>query len=443
MSLPQLYEFNHSILLICLSIHCLFGASVFWIVGQHLRHRRRAVAAEEALLASPLPPDSALPQVLIQLPTFNEGPLIGRITNAVANIDWPHERLHVQILDDSTDGSLAHSERAVTRLRDSGIKAELLVRSHRDGFKAGALAEGLLCSNERFVAILDADYVPEPDFLRCCMRPLLMDSNLCLVQARCDYLNGSENVLTYAQQRILDGHFAVEQTARNWSGHVMPFNGTCGIWRRDAIDDAGGWQGDTLAEDLDLSYRAQIRGWRTLFLASVAVRGELPTSLASWRVQQFRWTKGFAEVGRKLLGPIWRSRLSLSQKLISSVHLGSGMLGPLLALTLTTALIEFTVGRGPTWPVIALAALSLLEGVIVGPALLFLTGQILLRRSSFASEFSRLPTVLCLQIVVGLANFTGALEALFGLGTPFQRTPKDATQSANVNQSEYAPGARS
>ncbi len=439
MSLPQLIALNHSILLACLTVHCLLGASVFWIVGQHLRHRRSALAAERELLRQPLPPDDALPGVLVQLPTYNEGALIARVAGAVGRLDWPSNCLHVQILDDSTDQSVAHSEKAVASLRAQGIKADLVTRPHREGYKAGALAEGLLRSDEEFVAILDADYIPEPDFLRSCMCPLLHDPGLGLVQARCDYLNGSENMLTAAQQRILDGHFAIEQAARSWSGQVVPFNGTCGIWRRRAIEEAGGWQGDTLAEDLDLSYRAQIRGWRALFLASVPVRGELPRSLGTWRVQQFRWTKGFAEVGRKLIGPVWRSQLSVGQKLVSTVHLGSGVLGPLLAITLITAALDFTVGYGPTWPALTLIALSLLEGVIAGPALLLVTGQVLVRGANLAEELVQLPIVLGLQVMIGLANFTGALEALFGFGTPFQRTPKDATETTIVSQSEYAP----
>src|SRR5947209_3019918 len=180
------------------------------------------------------------------------------------------------------------------------------------------------------------------------MRPMLDDAALAFVQARCDYINGAENQVTWSQQRILDAHFAIEQAARNWSGHLMPFNGTCGIWRRRAIETAGGWQGDTLAEDLDLSYRAQLRGWRALFLSSVTVKGELPATLSVWHQQQFRWTKGFAEAARKLLPQIWRSRLSLRQKIVSTLHLGGGMLGPLAAVTVVTGAIDLIFGEGPT-----------------------------------------------------------------------------------------------
>ncbi len=316
-----------------------------------------------------------------------------------------------------------------------------MVRNHRAGFKAGALAEGLGRSDHPFVAILDADYIPDPDFLRACMRPLLHDDQLGFVQARCDYLNAGDNSMTRSEQRILDAHFAVEQAARNWSGQVMPFNGTCGIWRRAAIDAAGGWQGDTLAEDLDLSYRAQLLGWRALFFTTVAVKGEIPHSMGVWRRQQFRWTKGFAEVGRKLLWPVWRSQLRIGQKLVSTLHLGGGMLGPLVALTVATAAIDLTLGYGLTWPVAALVALSLLEGAIIGPSLLMLTGQVFVRGSNPGAELVRLPAALGLQIATGIANFGGAVEALFGRSSAFERTPKIAQHP--IPQSPYAPGTRS
>jgi cellulose synthase/poly-beta-1,6-N-acetylglucosamine synthase-like glycosyltransferase len=440
MHFSQFFGIDHAIFLSCLAIHCVFGASVFWIVAQYLRYREPALKKEAEFLRLPLAPDSELPDVLIQLPTFNEGSLIARIGKAVLALDWPHDRLHVQILDDSTDGSISHSQATAAALREAGIAAEVIARNHRTDFKAGAMAEGLRRSDEAFVAILDADYVPEPDFLRACMRPLLTDTNLAFVQARCDYLNAGENAVTYAQQRILDAHFAIEQAARNWSGQLMPFNGTCGVWRRAAIDSAGGWRGDTLAEDLDLSYRAQLLGWQVLFLATVAVKGELPGCMGVWRQQQFRWTKGFAEAGRKLLWPVWRSRLSLGQKLVSTLHLGGGMLGPLLVLTLLTGTIDLTIGYGPTWSSISLLALSLLGGAIIGPAVLMLTGQIMARGSTLASEIPGLPRVIGMQIANGLANLGGAVEALTGRATVFERTPKSPEDGI---QGYYAPRTRS
>ncbi|HEX3665257.1 MAG TPA: glycosyltransferase [Rhizomicrobium sp.] len=435
MSFSLFSGLDHAIFLSCLAIHCLFGASVFWIAFQYLRYRTGALAREAHLLQLPLPPDSELPQVLIQLPTFNEGALIERIGRCVEALDWPCDRLQVQILDDSTDASVAHSQKTAASLRRAGIAAEVVRRTNRDGFKAGALAEGLHRSQAPFAAILDADYMPEPGFLRACMRPMLNDAHLGFVQARCDYLNAGENNVTYAQQRILDAHFAVEQPARNWSGNLMPFNGTCGVWRRAAIDAAGGWQGDTLAEDLDLSYRAQLRGWRALFLSGVAVRGQLPDSMGVWRQQQFRWTKGFAEGGRKLLWPVWSSRLPLGQKIVCTLHLGGGMLGPLFVVTLITGLVDLFVGYGPTRASVSLLAFSLLGGAIIGPAMLMLIGQIMARGSTLSFELPRLPRVLEMQIANGLANLGGAVEALLGRTTAFERTPKTSEDGI---QGQYA-----
>ncbi len=421
-----LFDLDHAAFLLCLSLYCVLGTSYFWILFAYLSNRGRGEADEAGILSRPLPRDDALPCVLVQLPTFNEGSLILRVAEAVAALDWPRDKLHVQILDDSTDGSFADCERAAAAIRARGIGAMAVHRDDRRGFKAGALAEGLSRSREPFIAMLDADYVPRPDFLKNCMRPLLHDEKLALVQARCDYLNGEENLVTRTQQRILDAHFLVEQAARCWSGQIVPFNGTCGVWRRAAIEDAGGWHGDTLAEDMDLSYRVQLKGWRSLFLASVTVPGELPRTLDAWRRQQFRWTKGSAEVTRKLLAAVWRAPLRLDRKLVSTLHLGGGLFGFVFGLTVATGLIDVAIGDGPTKVSIALLVLLAIEG-IGGPASLELVGQRFARGASVLPELRLLPQVTGLRLGVGLANVGGAAEALFGHGSEFVRTPKKGT----------------
>ena len=438
-----LFALNHVIFLACLGVHSALATSAFWLALRFLRERRTALEREGRLLSRSLPADEILPDILLQLPTFNERGLIRRAAEAAKHLDWPHHRLHVQVLDDSTDArSRTEARTAVAALCDAGIDATLIARDTRTGFKAGALAAGLACSSAEFVAILDADYVPAQDFLRLCMRAMLSDERIGFVQARCDYLNAGENTTTWSQQRILDAHFAVEQAARNWSGHLMPFNGTCGIWRRAAIEDAGGWSDDTLAEDLDLSYRAQVKGWRALFLSSVPVRGELPGTLSVWRRQQFRWTKGFAEGGRKLLPRVWRSRLSLVQKLVSTVHLASGMLGPLAMVTVVAGVIDLLFGYGPTWPSTILLLWSLLGGAIIGPALLMVIAQTSVRGSSVLYELPRLPRVLYLQIATALGNIGGAIDALAGRASVFERTPK-GTNTLSASPGRYATRARS
>lgn len=439
-----LFALNHTVFLICLGVHCVLGTSAFWLAGSYLRRRSEALAREKRLFSVALPADANLPDVLVQLPTFNERNLILRAARATATLDWPHHRLHVQVLDDSTDAeSRAAAQAAVAALRESGIDAALIARDGRRGFKAGALAAGLDRSSAEFIAILDADYIPEPDFLRLCMRAVFNDDRVGFVQARCDYLNAGENRITWSQQRILDAHFAVEQAARNWSGNVMPFNGTCGVWRRAAIAGAGGWSSDTLAEDLDLSYRAQIKGWHAQFLSTVAVKGELPGSLSVWRQQQFRWTKGFAEGARKLLPRVWCSSLSPTQKLVSTMHLASGMLGPLAAVTVVTGMIDLLFGYGPNWASTTLLLWSLVGGAIIGPALLMVVAQIFVRGSSVLYEIRHLPRVLFLQIATALGNVGGAVEALVGHASAFERTPKGAATILSPDRRRYATRTRS
>ena len=226
------------------------------IVWLHLRHKRDGLQREQEILAVPLLADAALPAVIVQIATFNEGMLIWRVLAAVTAFDWPRDRLRVQVLDDSTDESAEIARTAVRDFQRRGHNVALVQRSRRSGFKAGALKAGLACSSEPFIAIFDADYVPRSDFLRLTMRPLLADPNLAFVQARCDFLNGPDNRVTRAQQVMLDSHFGVEQAARSWAGQFLPFNGTCGVWRRSAIDAAGGWHGDTF----DRGSRPQLSG---------------------------------------------------------------------------------------------------------------------------------------------------------------------------------------
>lgn len=222
----------------------------------------------------------------------------------------------------------------------------------------------------------------------------------------------------------------------------MPFNGTCGIWRRAAIESVGGWSSDTLAEDLDLSYRAQLKGWRAQFLSTVAVKGELPGTAAVWRRQQFRWTKGFAEGARKLLPRVWRSRLPLPQKLICTLHLAGGILGPLAGVTVVSGAIDLLLGYGPTLASLTLLLWSLIIGAVVGPATLMVIAQTSVRGSSTLQEIVRLPRVLFLQIATGLGNIGGAIDALAGRTSAFERTPKGA-RTILSNSSAYASRTRS
>jgi len=393
------------------------------IVGLHLFHRRRALAKEEALLAEPLPPAALLPRVMVQLPIYNERNVIDRLIEAAAAIDWPKDRLEIQVLDDSTDDTTELARIAVERVRARGIDAKLVRRADRSGFKAGALRYGLTQSDAEFVAIFDADFLPQRDFLTRCILPLLAEPRLALVQARWEHLNARENLLTRAQALALDAHFAVEQSARAWSNLYMPFNGTCGLWRRRAIDDAGGWHADTLTEDLDLSYRVHLKGWRTTILLGVGVPGELPDGLAAWRAQQHRWNKGFAQCSRKLIGPIWRSHFPWWRKLAATCHLGQCFFSPLALIALANALGSLLLSHQQPLALILLGCLA--TGLGAGSVLLMTwLAQRRLHRLGLGEFIAAYLSVLALNAGLAFANAKAVTEGLLGLRSGFVRTPK-------------------
>lgn len=283
------------------------GCIALWIVilgltgllRIHLRLRAVGMEREAQLLAQPLPPDSKLPHVVVQIPVFNEGAIVERAVASAARLNWPRDRLHIQVCDDSTDSTTRFAQEAVAKARASGVDAAVIHRTNRSGFKAGALNAAQAVSAHGYFAILDVDFIPNPDFLRRCMTVLLAQREVAFVQAKPVFFNAGENVLTRAQAVLLDFHYGLEQPTRYWSGQALPFNGTGGIWRREAIEAGGGWSGDTLTEDWDLSYRALLAGWRGFFAASVVVPGELPTDLRIWAAQQRRWFAGMGEVAWK------------------------------------------------------------------------------------------------------------------------------------------------
>ncbi|GAA0553403.1 cellulose synthase/poly-beta-1,6-N-acetylglucosamine synthase-like glycosyltransferase [Rhizomicrobium palustre] len=265
-------------------------------------------------LRRPTLPDAALPPVLVQLPVRNEGPLAVRVAVAAAEMDWPQDKLHIQVLDDGDEEAHESLKHAILAAIPPGTRIDVLRRGERTGFKAGNLSFGLAQSDEPFIAMFDADFAPEPDFLRRMMPVLIGDDGLAFVQSRWGHANRDANWLTRAQGLLLDSHFAVEQEARFRAGLPLSFNGSGGIWRRAAIDSVGGWHGDTLTEDLDLSVRCCLKGWRSAFAADVVAYGELPESAAAWRSQQGRWTKGHAQCAKKLLPMVWQSELPLALK---------------------------------------------------------------------------------------------------------------------------------
>ena len=409
----------------------VFGLNLLWLTWrQHV---------QRGLRPSPVAPEPEVwPVVTVQLPLYNERFVVERLIEAVAQLDYPVDRLEIQVLDDSTDDTRQLAAARVARWQARGVDIRLLTRPNRQGFKAGALAHGLRRARGSLVAIFDADFVPRRDFLRRTVPPLVADETLGLVQGRWHHLNGTDSVLTRIQTVLLDTHFVVEQDVRNAQGLLMNFNGTAGLWRRACIEAAGGWQSDTLTEDLDLSYRAQLQGWRFRFLGDVAVPAELPVTVEGWRQQQFRWTKGTAETARKLLVPLWRSPRSLGAKVQGTLHLTGFAVYPamLVALLLhAPLLLAQAAGSGPGDAYFTALGIGLLA--FAGVLLAHATGQ----RALYTGWKARLryePFVLAAALGLSVNNTRAVFQAMRRLATPFVRTPKAGTLGGGAYAS-WAP----
>jgi len=322
-----------SILIIIAAIYFLvvtllfvYGVNFFYLTFL-ASQRRDAIPPPPALVP--------LPRVTVQLPIYNELYVAERLIDAVARLDYPADLLEIQVLDDSTDETTEIIHAAVQRLKVSGISIEQLRRATRVGFKAGALASGMAHARGEFVAIFDADFIPPPDFLKRAL-PYFANPRVAFVQTRWAHVNRDYSLLTLLQSLIIDAHFMVEQFARWRAGYWFNFSGTAGIWRRAAMDDAGGWKADTLTEDLDLSYRAFLRGWHALYLRDVEVPAELPVTLTAYRRQQHRWARGSLECALKYIPPVWKANITLAQKIQATIHLtGYGIHILMFALALS------------------------------------------------------------------------------------------------------------
>ncbi|MBL8695664.1 MAG: glycosyltransferase family 2 protein [Planctomycetes bacterium] len=367
-----------------------------------------------------------LPRVTVQLPIFNERYVAERAIDALAALDYPRDRLQIQILDDSTDDTRALCARAADRWRRRGVDMVHLHRSDRTGFKAGALREGLKSATGELVAIFDADFVPTGDFLWRVI-PGFSDGRVGVVQARWGHINRDYSLLTRAQAILLDGHFLVEHTARNRSGRFINFNGTAGVWRRACMEDAGGWEHDTLTEDLDISYRAQMRGWKFVFLPDVVVPAELPSEVHGFKSQQHRWAKGSVQTAIKLGVRILRAPIPVRVKAEAFAHLSANVCYPLLLL-LTLLLLPMLWMR--TRVLDPGAGLALDVGLFFSASISIVAFYVAAERLSHERRGLRLilelPLVLALGIGLAVNNTRAVLEALVGYETPFVRTPKHA-----------------
>lgn len=370
--------------------------------------------------------DAELPTLTIQLPIFNEKYVVERVIDTAARFDYPKDKLEIQVLDDSTDDTTAIAERSVNYWKTRGVNIVYIHRTDRTGYKAGALKNGLSKTNSEFVAILDADFVPSPDFARRIMAGFT-NEKIGVVQARWGHLNRNYSVLTRAQAILLDGHFVIEHTARNRTGRFFNFNGTAGVWRRACLEDAGGWEHDTLTEDLDLSYRAQLRGWKFVYLPNIVVPAELPCEIHGFKSQQHRWAKGSIQTAIKLATRILRAPVPLKAKVEGISHLGANFCYPLLLLLslllmpglwLRTHVLD--PGSGTVFDISLFAAASL--SIVV----FYLAAQREIHERGWWKSIFELPFVFALGIGLAVNNTAAVFEALVGHETPFVRTPKHA-----------------
>ena len=386
----------------------IYGLNSLIMVLLYLRHRHEH---------QPPPPLMNAPPVTVQLPVYNELHVVERLIDAVARLDYPKDRLHIQVLDDSTDETTALAQARVDYHRTQGIDIVLIHRSERTGFKAGALQRGLETAKGEFIAIFDADFVPNPDFLQHVIPYFQGKPRLGLVQARWGHINADYSHLTRAQALALDGHFVVEQTARQRSGLFMNFNGASGVWRKRCIKEAGGWQGDTLSEDLDLSYRAQLAGWEFLYLPDVASPAEIPPQINAFKRQQFRWAKGSIQCLLKHWRALVRGPRPVFVRLQGLIHLSNYLIHPLMLILLLLTLPSL-LGQG----MMRLPLFYLCLGSL-GPPLLFMLSQ----RDIYPDWRRRLayfPFLALLGTGIALNNALAVGEALTRRPNLFQRTPK-------------------
>lgn len=407
-----------------LGVLSLYGVYRFKLVYLFLRYRKHAPRPKARFA-----PDE-LPRVTVQLPLFNEMYVVERLVDAVAHIDYPRDRFEIQVLDDSTDETREAARRVAQKYAEQGLDISYHHRTDRVGYKAGALEEGLKKAKGDFIVVFDADFVPRPDCIRR-MIDYFTDERIGMVQMRWGHINADYSLLTKVQAIMLDGHLVIEQTARNRRGEFFNFNGTAGMWRRQAIEWSGGWQHDTLAEDTDLSYRAQLMGWKFIYLLDDDVPAELPVEITAFKSQQRRWAKGIVQVGLKMLRRVWTDpRLPLSMKLEMFFRLSGNLAAPLV---IVLALVNFPVlivryNQGffhlfvLDVPILTFSTLSVVAYYVVP--------QWHLYPKDWRRSLKFIPFTMSMGIALTFSNARAALEALFAVKSPFIRTPKYGVENS-------------
>lgn len=388
----------------------------------------------------PLPTNGAVPDgtILVQLPIYNEAAVVARLIDAVAALEWP--RLRIQVLDDSTDESTAIIAQRVLFWRDRGLDIRHIRRSDRSGFKAGALAHGLTLDAAEYVAVFDADFIPTPTFCAETMRGF-HSSTVGMVQARWGHLNRDQNWLTRVEALLLDGHFVIEHTARYRTGRFFNFNGTAGIWRRATIDDAGGWSHDTVTEDLDLSYRAQLNGWTFVYRDSVVVPAELPKTMHSFLTQQHRWAKGTAQTARKLAFRIACATAPAAVRLEALTHLTMVMAYPVV-LGLTVLLPLAIAARSGSAVSVPVWLDALAVATTTGSIGWFYATTLQAVGIPPRTRWTEIPAAMALGIGCSVSQSIAVLEGLSSDDATFVRTPKHGDQDISTLRAPRVPRLR-
>jgi cellulose synthase/poly-beta-1,6-N-acetylglucosamine synthase-like glycosyltransferase len=408
-----------------LAILSVYGVHRYETIRTYFKHRKKA-QTEPAMRFE------QLPRVTIQLPLYNERYVVERLIEEVTRVEYPKELLQIQVLDDSSDDTHAFAEALVAQYSALGYPIEYHHRTNRHGFKAGALQEGLKTATGEFVAVFDADFVPPPEFLTRTIQ-FFADPSVGVVQTRWSYLNRDYNFLTEVEAMLLDGHFILEHGARSRAGYFFNFNGTAGILRRRMIEDAGGWQHDTLTEDSDLSYRAQLKGWRFVYLPGLECPSELPVEMHGFQVQQSRWAKGLTQCAKKLLPDILRARLPWRVKLEAFMHLTPNISYPLMvlisALMLPVMIVRFYMGVSQ----MVFLDLPLIIASFWSISAFYVIAQKELHPRSWKRSILFLPMLMAVGVGLTVINTRAVLEALLGIESAFVRTPKFAIGGRRVN----------
>lgn len=399
---------------IVLVVLSLYGSHRYYMSWLYYRYRGN--------LPMPVGTLAELPRVTIQLPLFNEMYVTERLVDAVCAIEYPRDRFEVQVLDDSTDETTGIAKAKVAEWKAKGVDIVYIHRTNRQGFKAGALQAGLTVAKGEFVAVFDADFVPGPEFLRKTVH-YFSDPGVGMVQVRWEHLNREFSLLTHAQAVFLDGHFVIEHTARNRSGRFFNFNGTAGIWRRQAIVDGGGWQHDTLTEDLDLSYRSQLAGWRFVYLPEVVSPAEVPVEMNAFKSQQARWAKGSIQVMKKLLPRILKSDLPRGVKSEAFFHLTANLCYPLMVVLSALMPIAMIIRFRHGWYQVLFLDLPFFIAATMSVLSFYVTSQKEIGQP-WRERVKVLPFIMALGIGMCLSQAKAVMEGLLGHESEFTRTPK-------------------